>query len=112
MSSSFFVLRCSYIGLRGPDDVRQRSTKNEELMLDVLRRARKIGFLFSGGSSRCAFQIGVAEALQELDVRPAICLGVSGGAWNAAAVAVGNTHRLRAYWKFFMRLPCLDITNL
>lgn len=80
--------------------------------LSMLRSGERIGFLFTGGSSRCAFQIGVAEALFELGVQPAACLGVSGGAWNAAAVAVGNTARLRAYWRFFIRMPSLDVTNL
>src|SRR5207244_11290245 len=39
-------------------------------------------------------------------------LGVYGGVWNAAAVAVGNAHRLRSYWHFFTRLPAVDLTNL
>jgi predicted acylesterase/phospholipase RssA len=81
-------------------------------MIHLLRSARKIGLLFSGGSMRCVFQVGVVEALRELDVHPAVCLGVSGGVWNAAAVAVGNGHRLRPYWRFFTRLPAVDLTNL
>ena len=81
-------------------------------MLDRLRSAKSLGFLFCGGSSRCAFQIGVVEALHNLGVQPAVCLGVSGGAWNAAAVAVGNATRLRAYWRFFWRMPCVDLRNL
>ena len=81
-------------------------------MLATLRNARHIGFLFSGGSSRCVFQVGVVEALRELGIEPAICLGVSGGVWNAAAVAVGNTHRLRPYWRFFNRMPHIDLKNL
>ena len=60
---------------------------------------------------RCIFQVGVTETLQELGIRPAVCLGVSGGAWNAAAVAVGNV-RLRRYWRFFARLPHIDLSNL
>jgi predicted acylesterase/phospholipase RssA len=64
--------------------------------LERLQRARKIGFLFAGGASRCIFQVGVLETLFELGIEPSICLGVSGGAWNAAAVAVGNWRRLRA----------------
>ena len=82
------------------------------MTLDVLLRARKIGFLFSGGSMRCVFQVGVVEALRDLGVQPAACLGVSAGAWNAAAVAVGNAHRLRPYWRFFSRMPYIDLTNL
>ena len=80
--------------------------------LERLQRATKIGFLFAGGASRCIFQVGVIETLFELGIEPSVCLGVSGGAWNAAAVAVGNWRRLRAYWRFFTRMPSVDLTNL
>ena len=80
--------------------------------LALLRSARRIGFVFSGGSSRCVFQVGVAETLLELGIRPAVCVGVSAGAWNAAAVAVGTGHRLRSYWRAFARMPYLDLGNL
>lgn len=81
-------------------------------ILERLRAAERVGFVFSGGASRCIFQVGVVEGLLELGVRPAACLGVSGGAWNAAAVAVGNAARLRSYWRFFSRMRPLDLTNL
>ncbi len=80
--------------------------------LDLLLSARRVGFVFSGGSARCAFQIGAVETLLELGVRPAVCVGVSGGAWNAAAVAVGHAHRLRHYWRAFVRMPGVDLRNL
>lgn len=80
--------------------------------LDLLLSARKVGFVFAGGSARCAFQIGVVETLLELGVRPALCVGVSAGAWNAAAVAVGQAHRLRRYWRSFSRMPVVDLRNL
>src|SRR5687768_15677343 len=80
--------------------------------LRLLRSARRVGLVFSGGSSRCAFQIGVVEVLLELGVRPAVCVGVSGGSWNAAAVAVGHAHRLRSYWRAFSRMPGVDLRNL
>ena len=80
--------------------------------LDQLLSARRVGFVFSGGSARCAFQIGAVETLLEVGVRPAVCVGVSGGAWNAAAVAVGHAHRLRRYWRAFTRMPNLDLRNL
>jgi len=85
-------------------------TETEALRL--LRSARRVGLVLSGGSSRCAFQIGVVEALLELGVRPALCVGVSGGAWSAAAVAVGHAHRLRTYWRAFSRMPGFDLRNL
>lgn len=78
----------------------------------ILRTAQRIGFVFSGGSSRCAFQVGVIATLAELGVRPALCVGVSGGVWNAAAVAAGTAHRLRHYWRAFARMPHVDLGNL
>lgn len=80
--------------------------------LRLLRSAGRVGLALSGGSARCAFQIGVIETLAELGIEPAVCVGVSGGAWNAAAVAVGHSHRLRAYWRAFTRMPGLDLRNL
>jgi predicted acylesterase/phospholipase RssA len=80
--------------------------------LRLLRSASRVGLVLSGGSSRCAFQVGVIETLLELGVRPAVCVGVSGGGWDAAAVAVGHTGRLRTYWRAFSRMPGLDLRNL
>lgn len=80
--------------------------------LNLLRSAKAPGFLFSGGSARCIFQVGVVETLYALGITPHATLGVSAGAWNAAAVAAGQWNRLRAYWRFFNRLPYVDLTNL
>ncbi len=81
-------------------------------IFERLIAAKKPGFLFGGGSARCVFQVGVVETLYTLGIRPAACLGVSGGAWNAAAVAVGNWRRLRYYWRCFVRWPYVDLGNL
>lgn len=80
--------------------------------LSRLRSARRLGLVLSGGSSRCAFQVGVIETLAELGVRPAVCVAVSGGAWNAAAVAAGTERRLRHYWRAFTRMPHLAPGNI
>jgi len=80
--------------------------------IDRIRGARRLGIVFSGGSTRCAFQVGAVEALIQLGVEPAMTLGVSAGAWNAAAVAVGNGEELRNYWRFYARLPHVDLRNL
>lgn len=80
--------------------------------LDLLHSANRVGLLLSGGSSRCAFQVGVIETLLEIGVRPAVCVAVSGGVWNAAAVAAGTERRLRHYWRAFARMPHLDPGNL
>jgi predicted acylesterase/phospholipase RssA len=75
-------------------------------------RAKKVGFVFSGGSARCAFQIGAIERLLALGVHPSLCIGVSAGAWNAAVVAARRESRLRFFWKSFVRMPHVDLRNL
>lgn len=80
--------------------------------LDRLREARKIAFVFSGGSSRCAFQVGVIERLSELGIHASMTVGVSAGAWNAAIVAARIEHRARFMWRSFVRMPYLDLRNL
>ena len=80
--------------------------------LDLLRNARSPGFLFSGGSARCVFQVGALETLTALGIRPTMALGVSAGAWNAAGVSAGRSDKLRSYWKFFCRMPYFDLRNL
>jgi predicted acylesterase/phospholipase RssA len=80
--------------------------------LDLLRSARRIGLVLSGGSARCAFQVGVIEALGEVGIRTALTVGVSGGVWNAMALAAGTEGRLRHYWRAFVRMPPLDVRNL
>jgi predicted acylesterase/phospholipase RssA len=80
--------------------------------LDLLRSARRVGLVLSGGASRCCFQVGVIEALTELGFSPDVCVAVSGGAWNGAAVAAGTVPRLRHYWRAFVRMPRVDIRQL
>ena len=47
--------------------------------LDTSRNAKRVGFLFSGGSSRTFFQAGVVETLYDLGIKPSMCRGVSAG---------------------------------
>jgi predicted acylesterase/phospholipase RssA len=77
--------------------------------LDRLLSARRIGLVLSGGSTRCAFQVGVIETLTELGIRPALSVAVSGGVWNGAAVSAATVPRLRHYWRAFTRMPRLDV---
>jgi predicted acylesterase/phospholipase RssA len=86
--------------------------KSSAAVLERLQCAHKVGLLFAGGGARCAFQLGVVETLFAYGIEPAVCLGVSGGVWNAAAVAAGNARKLRAYWRFFCRMPLFDLSNL
>ena len=81
-------------------------------MLEKLRQAKRIGLVLGGGSMRCAFQVGVIECLRELLLEPSVCIGVSGGAWNAAAVAARTDQRLRYYWRSFARMPYISLFNL
>jgi predicted acylesterase/phospholipase RssA len=83
-----------------------------ERALEVLRRARRVGYVFSGGSARCAFQIGAIDALADLGIEPALTVGVSAGAWNAAMVSAGVRSRLRFFWRSFLRMPHIDLRNL
>lgn len=82
------------------------------MSLDLLRSAKRIAFVFPGGSSRCAFQVGVIERLTALGIQASMTIGVSAGAWNAAIVAAHNHHRIRYYWKSFLRMPHVDLRNL
>lgn len=80
--------------------------------LDRLRGAKKIAFVFSGGSTRCAFQVGVIERLSALGIRASMTIGVSAGSWNAAIVAAHIEHRARYMWRTFARMPHIDLRNL
>ncbi|HEX7828290.1 MAG TPA: patatin-like phospholipase family protein [Thermoanaerobaculia bacterium] len=82
------------------------------MSLDLLRSAKKIAFVFPGGSSRCAFQVGVIERLTALGIQPSMTIGVSAGSWNAAIVAAHNHQRIRYYWRSFLRMPHVDLRNL
>jgi predicted acylesterase/phospholipase RssA len=94
-------------------DARMRGEREfDSEPLRRLRAAKRIAFVFSGGAARCVFQVGALETLRELGIAPALCVAVSAGAWNGAAVAAGTAHRLRRYWRAFMRMPRFDVTNL
>ena len=80
--------------------------------LDRLREAKKIAFVFSGGSTRCAFQVGVIERLSALGIHASMTVGVSAGSWNAAIVAAHIEHRARFMWRTFARMPHIDLRNL
>lgn len=80
--------------------------------LQRLREAKKVAFVFSGGSSRCAFQVGAIERLIALGIHPSLTIGVSAGAWNAAVVAARVENRARYFWKSFVRMPYVDLRKL
>jgi predicted acylesterase/phospholipase RssA len=77
--------------------------------LQRLREARRVGYVFSGGSARCAFQVGAIEQLAAAGITPSLCIGVSAGSWNAAIVAARIDRRARYYWKSFFRMPHVSL---
>jgi predicted acylesterase/phospholipase RssA len=77
--------------------------------LERLRAARRIGYVFSGGSARCAFQVGAIEQLAAAGIVPALTIGVSAGSWNAAIVSARIESRARYYWKSFFRMPHVSL---
>ena len=53
--------------------------------------ASKVAFVFEGGGSRAATQIGMLRALTEDRPRPELVIGTSAGAINAVAFAADPT---------------------
>jgi hypothetical protein len=45
-----------------------------KMTLDELRAAKKIAYIFSGGSARCAFQVGVIERLGTFGIKRALTI--------------------------------------
>ena len=59
----------------------------------------KTALVLSGGGSRGAYEIGVWQALCELDVKPSIVTGTSVGALNGAVIAQGDLEKARRLWQ-------------
>lgn len=55
--------------------------------------------VLSGGGARGAFEAGVAEALEAVDIRPTVLSGTSAGALTGAAIACGwSAARITELW--------------
>ncbi|NLD19610.1 MAG: patatin-like phospholipase family protein [Clostridiales bacterium] len=59
---------------------------------------KKVALVLSGGGSRGGYQIGVWEALRELDIKPDMVFGTSVGAINSAMIAQGNLELSKNLW--------------
>jgi len=62
---------------------------------------RPIGYVFGGGGSRGAIQVGMLQALSEHSILPDLVTGTSVGALNGAVVALdpkGSANRLSHLW--------------
>ncbi|MDD4808218.1 MAG: patatin-like phospholipase family protein [Oscillospiraceae bacterium] len=70
----------------------------------------KTALVLSGGGSRGAYEIGVWQALSELDVDLSIVTGTSVGALNAAVIAQGNLEQARQLWQELETSHIFDMT--
>ena len=74
-----------------------------------------IAFVFSGGGSLGAVQVGMLKALVEAGVRPDLCVGSSVGALNAAWVAAnldGDVGELAEIWTRLRREDVFPTTPM
>ncbi len=58
----------------------------------------KTALVLAGGGARGAYEIGVWQALRELDIPIHIVTGTSVGALNAAIIAMGDFENARSLW--------------
>lgn len=58
-----------------------------------------VGWVFSGGGAKGAFEIGVASALAKAEMLPNVIIGTSVGALNAAALAEGDINNAGKIWQ-------------
>ncbi len=75
----------------------------------VASNYRTVALVLQGGGALGAYQAGVFEALDEVDLQPNRIAGISIGALNAAIIA-GNApgrrvERLREFWEIICRSP-------
>src|SRR3989344_9641458 len=59
----------------------------------------KIGVVLTGGFIRGAFQVGALKAMREYGITPSYIVGVSVGALNGAAFAIGKLEDLLATYQ-------------
>ena len=59
----------------------------------------KTALVLGGGGARGAYEVGVWQALCELDVPVDIVTGTSVGALNAAVIAAGSFESVSALWR-------------
>ena len=68
-----------------------------------------IAFVFPGGASLGAVQVGMLKALQEAGVRPNFCVGSSVGALNAAWVAADPTRAVADLEEIWLGIRRADV---
>lgn len=70
----------------------------------------KTALVLSGGGSRGAYEIGVWQALTELDVDLSMVTGTSVGALNGAVIAQGDLEQARRLWQELETSHIFDVT--
>src|SRR3954454_3484103 len=71
--------------------IRLRIARRLRILVERPRCPGPIAFVFSGGSSLGALQVGMLRAVLEAGIQPDFLVGTSAGALNAAFVAKGIT---------------------
>jgi len=72
-----------------------------------------VAFVFSGGASLGAIQVGMVQALDEADIRPELIVGTSVGAINGAWLAGGQpVEDLAALWRSLRRSDIFPLRPL
>lgn len=69
----------------------------------------KTALVLGGGGSRGSYQIGVWQALKELDINIDIVTGTSVGALNSALICIGDFENAISLWKSMKTSMVLDI---
>ena len=69
----------------------------------------RLGLVLAGGSCRCAFQVGVLQALAARGLRFDVVGAVSSGVWNATGVASGRIDALEEMWLGAAQFPVYSL---
>ncbi len=78
-------------------------------MMESIQKNGKRAFVLAGGGSRGAYQIGVWQALREIDYQFSIVTGASVGALNGAMIAQGDFDKAKWLWENITLEQVLDI---
>ena len=75
------------------------------------RKFGKTALILGGGGSRGAYEIGVWQALREMEIPIHIAAGTSVGAINGAAVAQGSFDRACRLWRQLTTTEVFDFSQ-
>lgn len=93
---SFEQFKSNKIAFKGIEDLRNDPLNQDKI---DIRKVDTVGWVFSGGGAKGAFEIGVASALARAEMMPNVIIGTSVGALNAAALAKGDINNAGKIWQ-------------